>query len=400
MTRPTISASRLKVMGGEKGAPGCERKYAGQYLFGLKQSETPALHRGSELHWLAEHLQLTGELLNPESEMAVLLASGAHLLKQCGELLIEHEHIGELPDGTPYVAYLDGHSARAENGTGTIIVQDLKTSSSPRYALQGYDQAELDGEDASPEQRALVGCQDKTGPYSLRLDIQAQFYAWILLCAPPHWFAPTLPDGAAGPRHWQWWDPVEREARVARLRWLYFLTKGNPRAWEETDFVLPAHAAAYMSDVIMPLVAKINAMHQWHAANPGGKLDEIDRTPASCGNAGRWCGTYEHDACNFEHIGTPINDLIQLKVRKTMTPQERLAQLRSGKPVSAPAAAAPRAGDARRQPPSAAGAQRHSDPVRELRDGFERYRIRRSLRAGFCPFCNVRWDWWPCECEP
>jgi hypothetical protein len=355
----TYSASRGKVIDGEKGQPGCERRYAGQYIFGFKQSTTAALANGSELHAKAEHLQLTGELLDPESDMSVLLASGAHLLGMCGPLLVEHEHRGELPDGTPYVAYLDGQSERALNGTGTVIVQDLKTCGSPRFALRGLDQDDDTGEDMSPDYRALRGARAlDSDPFALRNDGQAMFYAWILLCAPAHWFAPTLPEGHYGPQHWQWWDPKEREARSCRLRWLYFLTNGNPRAWEETDWVMPAQATAYMNTKILPAVARITAIHRWRLANPSATLDELDRTPAACNNKGRWCGTYEHDACNFEQIGTPINDLIQLRVRKPMTPAERLAQLRgevAATPV-APTAAAPAPEAPAASPPPAAAA--------------------------------------------
>ena len=197
MTEPLFvySASRGKLIAGEKDSPGCERKYAGQYLFGFKQSTTAALANGSELHAKAEHLQLTGELLDPESDMSVLLASGAHLLQQCGKLLVEHEHRGELPDGTPYVAYLDGQSERALHGTGTVIVQDLKTCGSPKFALCGLDQASLDAEDLPPEERALRGATALSeDPFALRNDGQAMFYSWILLCAPPHWFDRPCPE--------------------------------------------------------------------------------------------------------------------------------------------------------------------------------------------------------------
>jgi hypothetical protein len=333
--RPTISASRLKAIGGEKGEPGCERRLAAHYLFGMKQSGSDATEFGSALHALAEHYQETGEVLDPEGDVARVFAAGAHLVQLCGKLLVEHEHIGELPDGTPYVAYIDGHSARV-GATGALVIQDLKTTSNAQYALQG-DDGEA-GDDPPPLTEA--------GPYALREDIQGIFYAWILLAAPAHWFAPCLPDGVAGPRHWQWWDPAERgvtERTRGRLRWVYFLTRGVQRAWEVNDWMTPAMAAAALAARIMPLVAKINAAHEWHhgrvtGAIPGGPplLDEIDRTIDACrdrrrGTYGRWCGAGEHDACNFDQIGTPVLDLVQLRVRKTMTPQERLAEIRNRK---------------------------------------------------------------------
>jgi hypothetical protein len=358
--RPTISASRLKAVGGEKGEPGCERKLAGAYLFDLKQSGSDATEFGTAVHAIGEHHQLTGEILDPESEASRVYTAGAHLVTLCGKLLVEHEHIGELPDGSPYVAYIDGHSARASETTNTLVIQDLKTTSNANFALQGDD-----GESAEPPPLTEATAR---GPYALRKDIQGILYAWILLAAPAHWFAPCLPDGVQGPRHWQWWDPAERGVRpttTGRLRWVYFLTRGVARAWEVNDWITPAAAAAALEARIMPLVAKINAVHEWHygrvtGAIPGGqpRLDEIDRTLDACrdrrrGTYGRWCGAGEHDACNFDQIGTPVLDLVQLRVRKTMTPQERLAEIRNRKGGAAAAAPAPQETPAASPPPTA-----------------------------------------------
>jgi hypothetical protein len=312
--RPTISASRLKSVGGEKGAPGCERKTAGSYLFGMKQSSSAALEFGSALHSSAEHLQETGELLDPESDVGRVLASGAHLINLTGRLLVEWEHVGTLPDGSPYVAYLDGHSPDG-GPVHTVVIQDLKTTSNPRYALVGTDEEDVD--DAPP-----------VDDYDLRKDIQCMLYAWILLCD-AHWYCPPLPEGHYGPKHWRWWDPAVQGAKSGRLRWIYFLTKGVARAWEANAFVTPAQAQAYMQATVLPLVARINALHEWHYSHPHATLDEIDRTPAACNNRGRWCGVGERDACNFDKLGTPALDLVQLKVRKMTTPQERLAALQA-----------------------------------------------------------------------
>ncbi|MES2384553.1 MAG: hypothetical protein V4593_08385 [Pseudomonadota bacterium] len=333
--RPTISASRLTAIGGEKGTPGCERKLAAHYLFGMKQASSAALEFGSALHASAEHYQLTGAIPDPEGPVARVLSAGAHLLTTAGNLLVEHEHVGTLPDGSPYVAYIDGHSANGDQyGAGTIVIQDLKTTSNERFALVSTDDPhEVGG-----------------GPYALDLNLQAMFYAWILLCAPPHQFR-------AGPdAPWQTWDPAERAARSGRLRWVYFLTKGVPRAWEANAFVTPAQAATHMATTIMPLVARINALHEWHHARAasGGtaagstapSLDEIDRNLTSCGGRGRWCGAGERDACNYDQLGTPALDLVQLKVRPMTSPQDRLAALRARNaagpaPISTAAAAPP-----------------------------------------------------------
>jgi hypothetical protein len=318
--RPVISASRLKTIGGEKGAPGCERKTAGHYLFGMKQSSSTALEFGSALHTMAEHYQAAGEISEPESDVGRVLSAGAHLLTTCGPMLVEHEHVGTLPDGSPYVAYIDGHSD-GRSATATVVIQDLKTTSNQRYALVG---------DEDPEGDPDLGA---SAEYRLNEDLQAMFYAWILLCD-RHQFR-------AGPdAPWQTWDPAALGApngpggaagglKSARLRWIYFLTKGVPRAWDATDWTTPEAAQAFMANTILPLVQKINNLHQWHYANPDATLDQFDRTLTACSNRGRWCGVGERDACNFASLGTPINDLIQLKVRKMTTPQERLAALRA-----------------------------------------------------------------------
>ena len=118
-----VSANRLTKIGGEKGAPGCSRKYAGEYLFGYKQAGSDATALGSALHSAAETLQETGEIPDPEGRVGTLLQAGVHLLTPDGyndalvhsgpahRLLVEYEHVGELPplaDGTrvSFVAYL------------------------------------------------------------------------------------------------------------------------------------------------------------------------------------------------------------------------------------------------------------------------------------------------------
>lgn len=337
--RPTISASRLKTVGGEKGKPGCERKLAGQYLFGLKQASSAALEFGSDLHTAAEHWQATKLIEAPESEVGRVLSAGAHLLLSPtgGPMLVEHEHVGWLPDGSPYVAYLDAHSP-GYGSTNLVIVQDIKTTSNPAYALQGAN--------GDPDPNGDDGDAIDDEDYDLKRDIQAMLYAWILTAAPAHWFCPPLPsDAHLGPKHWQWWDPVERRADSARLRWVYFLTKGVARAWEASRWVKRAEAVAYMVDTIMPLVAKINALHEWHYTHPHATLDEIDRNLNACkdhrGHYGRWCGVGEHEACNLDQLGTPVLDLVQLKVRKMTTPQERLAAIRNRKLGTAAPASTP-----------------------------------------------------------
>jgi hypothetical protein len=307
---PTISASRLKMVGK------CERMYAGAYGWGLKQASTPALERGTALHSAAEHYQDTGEIEHPESTIGTLLAAGTHLLECCGKLLVEYEHQGELPDGTPYLAYFDGHSEAATPELGTVIVQDLKTTGSAARALTSE---------------------------TLLRDEQAMFYAWILLCS-VHRFRK---DEAS---EWQVWDPKERFARSVRLRWIYFLTSGNPRAWESTVPVLPAAAEAYMQGTIMPLVRRIRAIHDWRALNPGATLDDYARDMNACDGEGKWCGVGEREACEMHIPGTPAIQLIQLRTRNpnesernTMTDNERMNALRAkyAAKTATPAAAVP-----------------------------------------------------------
>jgi hypothetical protein len=292
---PVISASRLKMVGK------CERMYAGAYLFGLKQASTPALERGTALHSAAEHYQLTGNIAAPESAIGTLLAAGTHLLECCGKLLVEYEHQGELPDGTPYIAYFDGHSETAQSELGTVIVQDLKTTGSAARALTAE---------------------------TLLRDEQAMFYAWILLCS-VHLFRKDEDSP------WQTWDPAARFARSVRLRWIYFLTAGNPRAWESTVPVLPAAAEAYMQGTIMPLVRRIRAIHDWRAANPGATLEDYERNLEACDGIGRWCGVGERDACDMAVSGTPAERLVQIGRNPSkqgttlMTDNERMNALRA-----------------------------------------------------------------------
>ena len=263
----TLSASRLDKMGGKFGNPeeGCERKYTGEYCFDMRQSGSEATERGTIIHGMAEHYQATGEVINPESEEGVIFAAGMHLINIFGRLLVEHEHVGVLPNGVPFVAYLDGHSSRGDD-TNCVAVRDLKTTSDPKWALTTE---------------------------TLPKNVQAMLYAWIIMCL-PHWFCPPLADGHFGPKHWQWWDPEARRAKCVRLSWLYFLTKGNPRAWEAFKFVYPDQAMAYCKEVIEPLSEKMAAAHRWRLENPAASLSEVDRNPEACRSPrntfGRWCG--------------------------------------------------------------------------------------------------------------
>jgi hypothetical protein len=310
----TLSASRLEKMGGKYGDPteGCERKYTGEYLYDMRQSGSAATERGSALHYMAEVYQATGEVISPESELASIFQAGMHMLNACGRLLVEHEHIGMLPDGTPFVAYLDGHSPHGGD-TYCIVVQDIKTTSDPKWALT---------------------------PDTLPRNVQSMLYAWILMCL-PHWYCPTLPDGHMGPKHWQWWDPVERGAKATRLRWLYFLTRGTPRAWEVTSFVYPADAHVYMEETILPLAEKMSAAHEWRLANPTESISEVDRNLGACSGRGRFCGVHEKLACEFGELGTPLLQLRAGQKRPQLTAQERLAALKKTNPASKPAVPAP-----------------------------------------------------------
>jgi hypothetical protein len=207
-----------------------------------------------------------------------------------------------LPDGTPFVAYLDGHSARGGE-TNLVVIQDLKTCGNPVWALERG-----------------------AGEHGLLVDLQAMLYAWILLCL-PHWYCPPLADGQFGPKHWQWWDPAERNAKSARLRWLYFLTKGKARAWDSTDWVTPAQAAMFLVKTIMPHVTRIVALDKWVSTHPGVTLSEFDRNLSACGGRGRFCGVAEHDGCDFSALGTPILTLITKGPRPVSNPLDRLAAL-------------------------------------------------------------------------
>lgn len=315
MTEPVpgvvISATRLTMVGGEKGGPGCERKYFGSYPLDIKQAETEALRRGSALHLLAELFQADGEVEIPESEVGEIFRSGAHKLDECGKLLVEWEHSGQFPDGTEWIAYLDGHSPHGGD-TYCVVVQDIKTTSRAEYALN----------------------EDKGSDNYLAKNIQAMFYAWIIMCC-PHWYAPPLPDGHFGPKHWRRWEPEQQRARAVRLRWIYFLTSGKPRAWEVTVFVYPEQAAAFYTSVLRPAIDTILNIHRWHLANPGARLDEFDRNSGACKGRQIWCGPGERGMCNLDQLGTPIADLVQLRVRPKLSAKERLAAIK--KPGAPPA---------------------------------------------------------------
>ena len=307
--RPTISASKLIKIGGEKGAPGCQRKLAGEYLFGAKQASSDALVRGSALHLIGEVYQNTGEVIRPESEEANLFQAGRHHL-EVGTMAVEYEHVGELPCGTPFVAYIDARDH--QEAGGVFRLRDLKTTSNPRYALVSAD-------DASEDNAHM----------RLAAHLQAAFYAYLLLCV-EHWFAPPLPEGHFGPKHWQRWVPAERiPGKEVLLQWVYFKTRGRPVSWVAEDCVSEEAAQQHYDQHIAPLVLQINLIYLWRERNPDATIQELGlflRDSRSCKGKAMWCGPGEQEKCDFGSRGEPIEQLVQLTRRpKRMNAKERLA---------------------------------------------------------------------------
>jgi hypothetical protein len=321
MTSPlVISATRLKVL--DVGHPNaCERKYAGQYLFGLREEQGTAAQFGEEFHKAAEVYQLTGTVPAPESVIGKLLRSGAHFLRKPGSgALIEYEHRGHLPDGdsvrgkpgTPFVAFLDASDPAPSFGVLSIDHPEA------RDELQVDDQKTTSAPD-----RALT---DATLP----VDLQAMFYAWIMIT--PHWYAERIPYGHLGPQQWRKWDPTG--IRTVQLRWNYFLTRGSPRAWQARAFANLDACKTFMHDRIMPLVERAKALHAAHAAGTLLTLNDAEHDLHACGGAGIWCGA--KNECNFN-----VGGIVALRRNKESKEPMGLADLRAKygqkKPAAPPA---------------------------------------------------------------
>jgi hypothetical protein len=281
---PVISATRLKTVAA------CERKYAGQYLFGLKEEQGAGAQFGEQFHKAAELYQETGDMgVPPESAIGKLIRAGGHYLRRPGSgALIEYEHRGFLPDGdavrgipgTPFVAYLDASDPAPVFGSmqveTTFGVDDQKTTSDAARALT-----------------------DQT----LLTDLQAMFYAWIVVT--PHWYARRLPHGYYGPQQWMPWKPGDRIREVA-LRWNYFLTRGPTRAWQARAFAKLDTCREFMKAEILPLVRRIRALHAAHDAGTLTELNDAPRDLHGCDGVGHWCGAFTK--CNFSAEG-----LVQLR---------------------------------------------------------------------------------------
>lgn len=324
--RPVISATKLVKVGGEKGAPGCPRKLAGEYLWGVKQAKTAALERGSALHAIGEVYQNTGEVINPESDEAEIFQAGRHLL-EVGTMAVEWEHGGELPCGTPFVAYLDARD-HCELSDGRFRIRDLKTCSRAQSALT----------ESTEDDKSMW----------LRNHHQAMFYAYLLLCV-KHMTAPPLPsDKHFGPKHWEVWDPQERiPSGQVRLEWIYFRTKNRATAWPVADVVTAEEAQEYYDTHLAPLVREINLIFYWREQNPDASIDELsvfEKNGLSCKGQAIWCGPGEHGLCDFGAPGEPVEQLVQLRKRpKQMTPQERLAKRKAERAARLNGGAAPAA---------------------------------------------------------
>lgn len=302
---PVISASRLKTIAA------CERKYAGQYLFGLKEEQGSGAKFGEDFHKAAEIYQLTGVIPAPETAIGKLLRSGAHFLRKPGSgALIEYEHRGELPDGTPYVAFIDASDA------------------APSFEILSVDTFQVDDQKTtSAAERALTDA-------ALLEDMQAMFYAWIVFT--PHWYAERMPYGFQGPQQWREWVPP-KNLRAVALRWNYFLTRGSPKAWQAKAFAKLDACQRFMAERIMPLVGRIRALHDARAAGVLAEVNHAERDLHGCDGVGTWCGAA--DACDFNAGG-----LVALRRNKESKQPMGLAELRAKygqKTAAAPAPVAP-----------------------------------------------------------
>lgn len=270
-TSDRISAKQLKMVA-------CERKYAGHYLHGLKEEQGPGALRGVQFHKIGEAYQETGQVIEPESDMARVFMAGVHLLDAPGSMCSEYEHEGFLFDNvTKYVAKIDAHSTPEEcQRTGVVRVRDLKTTSNPTYALT--------------EETLLA-------------DIQAGLYSWVLLTPHKYRKNPEIYGDDPVKNPWLWWLP--NGVHRVDLTWTYFLTKGKPRAWEVKASTTVKPAVAFVVEQIMPLVEKIKIIR---ARRP-----ELNATPhnmGACAGVGEWCGAYSK--CDMDRGVPPLVPLANL----------------------------------------------------------------------------------------
>jgi hypothetical protein len=297
MPIPTISVSRL-----QKAA--CERKYVGHYLLGLKEEQGAGAQFGTEFHAACEAYQLTGDMgVSPESTIGKLLRAGAHFLKlpKSTNMLIEAEHRGTLPDGTPWMAYLDASDAWVNPLTATLCVDDQKTTSDAARALTSQ---------------------------TLPEDLQGGFYSWIMF--QPHEYRLTEESP------WLEWDPAG--IKSVRLNWNYFLTRGSPRAWNVPAFISRQQADRHLDTRIMPLVERVKAIHAAFDADKLSLLNDFARNMGACGGVGTWCGASAQ--CDMNRAGTSV--LVQLTTKpKQENTDMGLAELKAKygqKPTTTPAA--------------------------------------------------------------
>lgn len=123
----------------------CERWWGFRYVDGIKEPESKALETGNKVHAEIEHYLKTGEdVLGP------IARAGKHLIyPPGGELLVEHESLGELVVcGVPLYMKLDVENSRgyyldAEGRDrpldGAVEVNDWKTTSDMKWAKTGRE---------------------------------------------------------------------------------------------------------------------------------------------------------------------------------------------------------------------------------------------------------------------
>lgn len=151
----------------------CERKWAYQYLEGIKPPPTRAASLGLLVHeFLQKHL--IGHSVDHNSPEGLIASAGFHYLPKRLPVTNVERPILFLNNGHIFHGYIDFYQ---EIGSQTWLIGDHKTCSNLSNALN---------------------------PDQLKANIQANIYAQ--------------------------WAFQELGAQTVKLKWIYYLTKGKPRA--------------------------------------------------------------------------------------------------------------------------------------------------------------------------
>lgn len=185
----------------------CPRRWFHESVLGQRQPPTPAMLRGTKLHSILEDYLKHGTWATQPADLVALAKKGLPYLPPPGAATIEGKFTTDFY-GITYTGFIDLHHRR----DGVLTLQDHKTSSNPeRYGLRSHA--------------------------DYLSDPQAVLYARFLLSTHP---------GDAG----------------IRVGWVYYATKGAPRASTSVAYLSRAEVESAFATVVHKPASEMIAIRE------------------------------------------------------------------------------------------------------------------------------------------